>query len=72
VEIRIDGHALLSAIRYELQKLRCSACGAIFTAPLPGGAGQTKYSPRARAVLVVGRYYLVSADFLCEGIFFDL
>ena len=27
VEIRIDGHALLSAIRYELEKLRCSACG---------------------------------------------
>ena len=32
-EIRIDGHALLSAIRYELEKLRCSACGAVNTAP---------------------------------------
>jgi transposase len=58
VEIRIDGHALLSALRYELQKLRCSACGQIFTAPLPHEAGEEKYSPRARAVLVVGRYYL--------------
>jgi hypothetical protein len=57
VEIRIDGHALLSAIRYELHKLRCSACGAIFTAPLPDGVGKTKYSPRARAALVVSRYY---------------
>jgi hypothetical protein len=58
VEIRIDGHALLSAIRYELEKLRCSACGEVFTAPLPEDAPQDKYSTRARAVLAVGRYYL--------------
>jgi len=58
VEIRVDGHALLSALRYELQKLRCSACGQIFTAPLPREAGAEKYSPRARAVLMVSRYYL--------------
>jgi transposase len=57
-EIRIDGHALLSAIRYALQKLRCSACGQIFTASLPTEAGEDKYSPRARAVLAIGRYYL--------------
>jgi len=57
-EMRIDGHALLSAIRYELQKLRCSACGQIFTASLPPEAGEDKYSPRARAVLAIGRYYL--------------
>jgi transposase len=67
VEIRIDGHALLSAIRYELQKLRCSACGAIFTAPLPSEASQTKYSPRARAVLVVSRYYLGLPFYRLEG-----
>ena len=58
VEIRIDGHALLSAIRYELHKLRCSACGQIFTASLPHEAGEEKYSARARAVLAVSRYYL--------------
>src|SRR5262249_41496763 len=58
VEMRLDGHALLSAIRYELHKLRCSACGQIFTAPLPEEAGTEKYSARARAVLAVGRYYL--------------
>src|SRR5262249_6011800 len=39
VEMRIDGHALRSAIRYELEKRRCSACGQIFTAGLPGGVG---------------------------------
>jgi transposase len=67
VEIRIDGHALLSAMRYELQKLRCSACGQIFTAPLPSEAGQEKYSPRARAVLVVGRYYLGLPFYRLQG-----
>ncbi len=58
VEIRIDGHGLLSAIRYALQKLRCSACGEIFTASLPTEAGGAKYSARARAVLAIGRYDL--------------
>jgi transposase len=58
VEMRIDGHAWLSAMRYALQKLRCSACGEIFTASLPREAGEEKYSARARAVLAVCRYYL--------------
>ena len=57
-ERRIDGNALLSAIRYELEKLRCSACGQVFTAPLPAEAGEDKYSARARAVWAVGRYSL--------------
>jgi hypothetical protein len=42
VEIRIDGHALLSAIRYALEKLRCAACGQMFTAPVPREAGEEK------------------------------
>jgi transposase len=58
VALRIDGNALLSAIRYELEKLRCSACGGVFTAKMPADAGAEKYSPRARAVLAVSRYYL--------------
>jgi hypothetical protein len=58
VEIRIDGNALLSAVRYEVEKLRCSACGDVFTAPLPETAGLEKYTPRARAVLALSRYYL--------------
>src|SRR5207302_3074213 len=35
VEMRIDGHALLSAICYEVAKLRCSASGGARGAP-PG------------------------------------
>jgi len=40
--VRIQGHALLSAIRYEVEKLRCSACGERFSAPLPEEAGDKK------------------------------
>jgi hypothetical protein len=58
VEMRLDGNALLSAVRYELEKLRCSACGQIFTAAVPAAAGEEKYSARARAVLALTRYYL--------------
>jgi transposase len=67
VELRIDGNALLSAIRYELEKLRCSACGEVFTAPMPADAGAEKYSPRARAVLAVSRYYLGLPFYRVEG-----
>ena len=45
VEIRIDGNALLSAMRYELEKLRCSACGEVFTAPLPKDASSVHSRP---------------------------
>src|SRR5215468_5907428 len=67
IEIRIDGNALLSAIRYELEKLRCSACGQVFTAKLPVDAGTEKYSPRARAVLAVSRYSLGLPFYRVEG-----
>jgi hypothetical protein len=58
VEIRIDGQALRSALRYQLDKRRCSACGQIFPARVPEDAGEDTYSPRARAGLAVGRYLL--------------
>jgi transposase len=67
VEMRLDGHALLSAVRYELEKLRCSACGQIFTAPVPTAAGTEKYTARARAVLALARYYLGLPWYRLEG-----
>jgi transposase len=67
VEMRLDGNALVSAVRYELEKLRCSACGQIFTAPLPVEAGEEKYSARARAVVAVARYYLGVPLYRLEG-----
>jgi len=56
--IRIDGHAVLSAIRYELERLRCSACGEVFTAKAPAEAGTSKYNARARTAIVMSRYFL--------------
>jgi len=67
VEIRIDGNALLSAMRYEVAKLRCSACGEIFTAGLPAGVGAEKYRAQARAVLAVSRYYLGIPGYRLQG-----
>ena len=58
VEIRIDGNALLTAVRYELERLRCSACGRVFTVPLPVEAGKEKDTAQARAVLALSRYSL--------------
>src|SRR5215813_12369175 len=67
VAMRLDGHALLSAVRYALEKFRCSACGQVFTATMPAEAGADKYSARARAVLVLGRYYLGVPLYRLEG-----
>jgi hypothetical protein len=67
IDIRLDGHALLSAVRYVLEKFRCSACGRVFTAAAPAEAGEEKYSARARAVLVLGRYYLGVPLYRLEG-----
>jgi len=67
VEIRIDGHALLSAIRYEWEKLRCSACGQIFTVGLPDGVGEEKYSARARSVFALSRYFLGVPGYRFQG-----
>src|SRR5215467_7742490 len=65
IEVRLDGHALLSAVCYALEKFRCSACGQVFTAASPVGA--EKYSAQARAVLVLGRYYLEVPLYRLEG-----
>jgi transposase len=67
VEMRLDGNALLSAVRYEVEKLRCSACGQIFTASVPAAAGAEKYTARARAVLALARYYLGLPWYRLEG-----
>jgi hypothetical protein len=67
IEVRVDGNALLTAVRYELERLRCSACGEVFTAPLPVEAGEEKYTPRARAVLALSRYSLGVPFYRLEG-----
>jgi hypothetical protein len=58
---------LLSALRYEREKLRCSACGEIFTAGLPAGVGEEKSSAPARAALAVSRYSLGVPGYRLQG-----
>jgi len=54
-------------MRYELEKLRCSACGQVFTAKVPDEAGAEQDSPRARAVLALGRSYVGLPLYRVEG-----
>jgi transposase len=67
VTIRIDGNAVLTALRYEVEKLRCSACGEIFTATLPAAAGMEKYTARAKAMVALARYYLGLPFYRLQG-----
>jgi len=67
IDIRLEGHALLSAVRYVLEKLRCSACGQVCTAAAPAEAGADKYSAPALAVVGLGRYDLGIPLYRLEG-----
>jgi hypothetical protein len=55
VERRLDGNARLSALRSAREQRRCSACGEVSTAQLPGEGAAEKDRARARAVVAVGR-----------------
>ena len=56
LEIRILGSPVLTAKEYELERLRCSSCGAVLTAPLPTGAPLEKYDARAKVLVAVLKY----------------
>jgi len=56
VLVRICGMAPLAATRYELERLRCSLCGEVFTAPAPDGVGTEKYDPSAAAMIALLKY----------------
>lgn len=53
-QIELFGHAPVSAICWQVEVLRCSACKAIFNARDPQG----KYQPSVKTSLVLLRYYL--------------
>ncbi len=58
IVIRIRGGQMASAIRYELEKLRCALCGFIVTAALPKEASVEKYDISLRTQLCIFKYYL--------------
>ena len=56
VEIRILGSPVLTAKQYQLERLRCSGCGAVLTAPLPPDAPREKYDARAKVLMALLKY----------------
>ncbi len=54
--VRIVGQAPLAATVYELEQLRCNACGQLFTAPEPEGVGPEKYDETAMAMIAELKY----------------
>ncbi|HYL39198.1 MAG TPA: transposase [Bryobacteraceae bacterium] len=49
--VRIVGQAPLAATVYSLERLRCGACGQVFTAEEPEGVGPEKYDQTAAAMI---------------------
>ena len=54
--VRIMGQAPLAATVYELERLRCNACGQIFTAQEPEGIGPEKYDETTGAAIGQMKY----------------
>jgi transposase len=56
VLVRIVGQAPLAATVYSLERLRCGACGQVFTAQEPEGVGTEKYDETAAAMIAQLKY----------------
>lgn len=54
--VRIVAQPLFQATIYELERFRCALCGALFTAPAPPEAGQSKYDASVGTMLAITRY----------------
>lgn len=57
-EIRLFSQGLIQAIIYFLERYRCSACGAIFKAPMPDDVVNKKYDDSAKVALAIMHYYM--------------
>lgn len=54
--VRFVGHAPLEATVFEMERLRCNACGQIFKADEPDAAGPAKYDETAVAMIALLKY----------------
>ena len=54
--VRIVGQAPLKTTVFEMERLRCNACGEIFTAEQPETAGPDKYDATAVAMIALLKY----------------
>ena len=56
IALRIVGAPPISATGFTMERLRCDACGKVFTAPTPPEAGQEKYDASVGATVALLRY----------------
>jgi hypothetical protein len=56
--VRIVGQAPLMATVYELETLRCNACGELYSAEPPAGVGDEKHGPTVAAAIGTLKYGL--------------
>jgi transposase len=56
VLVRIIGQAPLAATVYSLERLRCGACGQVYTAQEPEGVGPERYDETAAAMIAQLKY----------------
>lgn len=54
--LRLIGQAPLAATRFELARLRCAGCGAVFTASAPPEAGTAKYDESVGVMVALMRF----------------
>ena len=54
--VRIVGQAPLKTTIFEMERLRCNACGQVFTAAAPVSAGTDKYDATAVAMIALLKY----------------
>jgi transposase len=54
--VRVTSQAPLAATVYALERLRCGACGQVFTAQEPEGVGEDKYDESAAAMIAQLKY----------------
>ena len=60
--LRITGNSSYTPVQHINERLRCNACGALFTAPLPetvrhDGHPQQKYGYSARSIMSIHKYF---------------
>lgn len=54
--VRVVGQPPLEATVYEMERMRCNACGQVFTAETPKGIGEDKYDATAIAIIAQLKY----------------
>lgn len=56
VTITVTAQPSIGATAYEMERLRCDACGTVYTAVLPGDDGLEKYAPNVGVMVGLMRY----------------